>query len=65
MLFSTMKLFSDLFMIDFEDYLKELDQSCLHWTEIKAKGNIPSPRWGHSCVSYGEQLFVFGYKFMY
>lgn len=51
---------SDLFMIDFGGYLASGNENSLEWIELKPQGDVPLPRWGHSCVSDREAIYVFG-----
>jgi hypothetical protein len=36
------------------------DMNSNKWSKIAAKGNIPSPRQGHSAVMYGSTMWVYG-----
>lgn len=30
------------------------------WKEVGISGDRPSPRWGHSAVTYNHKMYIFG-----
>jgi hypothetical protein len=45
------KCFNDLYFLDLRTQ---------NWIEMKTKGQIPSPRQGHSAVLYGSTMWIYG-----
>lgn len=43
--------FNDVFLLRVKD---------LTWVTVKVLGNVPAPRSGHCCASYGSKIFMFG-----
>ncbi len=37
-----------------------IDLAQKKWTELKTKGNLPPPRYGHSAAVYNGQMFIYG-----
>ena len=37
-----------------------LDLSKKNWTELKTKGKLPTPRYGHCAAVYNGQMFIYG-----
>jgi len=47
-------------MLDFKPFLDSSNSNLLEWVEIKAKQEIPGPRWGHSSISHNGNMYIFG-----
>jgi len=54
------KCLNDLFMIDFESYLQNPEHTKLEWVEYESDQKCPIPRWGHSCISHMNNLYIIG-----
>ena len=49
-----------LFRTPIDSIMHKCDLSSSCWTRVEAKGNLPSPRVGHTAARVGGSVYIFG-----